>query len=57
MSLTGNRATLSLAGFRSTALRLTLSDDLPCFSPSKTKRLVIPQYLPMQRLCHNLLAS
>ena len=29
MFLTGNRATMSLAGFRSAALRLTLSSDLP----------------------------
>jgi len=29
MTLTGNRATLSLPGVRSTALRLTLSGDLP----------------------------
>lgn len=29
MTLTGNRATLSLSGVRSTALRLTLSGDLP----------------------------
>ena len=29
MFLTGNRATVSLAGFRPSALRLTLSSDLP----------------------------
>lgn len=32
MSRAGNRATMSLAGFRPTALRLILSDDLPLCS-------------------------